>query len=66
VILGISEGPQNTSFTALAQSQKALAGVILKDPDVASLSSFIGIDGTNSTRTAGGFRSPEATRCAHG
>jgi multidrug efflux pump len=53
VILGISEGPQNTSFTALAKSQEALAGVILKDPDVASLSSFIGIDGTNSTPNSG-------------
>jgi multidrug efflux pump len=53
VILGISEGPQNVSFTALAQSQQALAGVILKDPDVASLSSFIGIDGTNATPNSG-------------
>src|SRR5207249_10972796 len=53
VILGISEGPQNTSFTGLAQSQQALAGVILKDPDVASLSSFIGIDGTNATPNSG-------------
>src|SRR6476660_9568755 len=53
VILGISEGPQNTSFTALERSQQALAAVILKDPDVASLSSFIGIDGTNSTPNSG-------------
>ena len=53
VILGISEGPQNVSFTALAQSQQALAAVILKDPDVASLSSFIGIDGTNATPNSG-------------
>jgi multidrug efflux pump len=53
VILGISEGPQNTSFTALAQSQQALARVILKDSDVASLSSFIGIDGTNATPNSG-------------
>src|ERR1700720_300471 len=53
VILGISEGPQNTSFTALAKSQQALAAVILKDQDVASLSSFIGIDGTNSTPNSG-------------
>ena len=53
VILGISEGPQNTSFTSLAHSQQALASVILKDPDVASLSSFIGIDGTNSTPNSG-------------
>src|SRR5438067_3248995 len=53
VILGISEGPQNVSFSALAQNQQALAGVILKDPDVASLSSFIGIDGTNLTLNSG-------------
>jgi len=53
VILGISEGPQNTSFTALAQSQQSLASVILKDPDVASLSSVIGIDGTHATPNSG-------------
>ncbi|MGH9547032.1 MAG: multidrug efflux RND transporter permease subunit [Terriglobales bacterium] len=53
VILGISEGPQNVSFPALAKSQQALAQVILKDPDVESLSSFIGIDGTNSTPNSG-------------
>ena len=53
VILGISEGPQNTSFGALAKSQQALAQVILKDPDVLSLSSFIGIDGINSTPNSG-------------
>ncbi len=53
VILGISEGPQNTSFPALAKSQQALAQVILKDPDVQSLSSFIGIDGTNTTPNSG-------------
>ena len=53
VILGISEGPQNVSFPALAKSQQALAKVILKDPDVESLSSFIGIDGTNSTPNSG-------------
>ncbi len=53
VILGISEGPQNSSFTALAKNQQALAQVILKDPDVQSLSSFIGIDGTNTTPNSG-------------
>jgi multidrug efflux pump len=53
VILGVSEGPQNVSFTALAKSQQALAQVILRDPDVQSLSSFIGIDGTNSTPNSG-------------
>ena len=53
VILGISEGAQNISFAAMAQRQQELAKVILKDPDVESLSSFIGIDGTNTTLNSG-------------
>ncbi|HJT71270.1 MAG TPA: multidrug efflux RND transporter permease subunit [Terriglobales bacterium] len=53
VILGISEAPQNISFAAMSQRQQQLARVILKDPDVASLSSFIGIDGTNLTMNSG-------------
>jgi multidrug efflux pump len=53
VILGISEAPQNVSFEAMSQRQQQLAHVILKDPDVLSLSSFIGIDGTNLTMNSG-------------
>jgi multidrug efflux pump len=53
VILGISEAPEATSFTALAERQQALAGVILRDPDVVSLSSFIGVDGVNMTPNSG-------------
>jgi len=53
VIMGISEGPQNTSFAAMAERQQALAKVILQDPNVESLSSFIGIDGTNPTPNSG-------------
>jgi multidrug efflux pump len=53
VILGISEGPENVSFTSMAERQQKLAKVILQDPDVASLSSFIGIDGTNTTQNSG-------------
>ena len=53
VILGISEAPENISFPAMAQRQQALARVILKDPDVASLSSFIGVDGANTTPNSG-------------
>jgi multidrug efflux pump len=53
VILGVSEGPQNVSFAAMAQRQQALADVILKDPAVESLSSFIGVDGTNTTLNSG-------------
>ena len=53
VILGISEAPQNISFHAMSQRQQQLAQVILKDPDVDSLSSFIGVDGTNPTINSG-------------
>ena len=53
VILGISEAAQNVSFANMSQQQQKLAEVILQDPDVASLSSFIGIDGTNTTQNSG-------------
>jgi multidrug efflux pump len=53
VILGISEAPQTVSFTAMAERQQALAQVILQDSAVESLSSFIGIDGTNTTVNSG-------------
>ena len=53
VLLGITEAPQSISFAAMAERQQTLANIILKDPDVESLSSFIGIDGTNSTLNSG-------------
>jgi multidrug efflux pump len=53
IILGVSEGAQNISFAAMAQRQQSLAGVILKDTAVESISSFIGIDGTNATINSG-------------
>ncbi len=53
VILGISEAPQTVSFAAMAERQQALAKVILQDPAVESLSSFIGIDGVNTTVNSG-------------
>ena len=53
VILGISEAPQTISFAAMAERQQALAEVILQDPAVESLSSFIGVDGTNTTLNSG-------------
>jgi multidrug efflux pump len=53
VILGISEAPATLSFTSLAERQQALTKVILKDPDVVSLSSFIGIDGVNMLPNSG-------------
>jgi multidrug efflux pump len=53
VIQGISDAAQNISFTAMAERQQALAQVILKDPAVESLSSFIGVDGINATLNSG-------------
>ncbi|HUX63822.1 MdtB/MuxB family multidrug efflux RND transporter permease subunit [Sulfuricella sp.] len=53
VIQGITEAPQTASFAAMAERQQALAEVVLKDPAVESLSSFIGIDGTNATLNSG-------------
>jgi multidrug efflux pump len=53
VIQGISEAPQSISFPAMAARQQALAAVILQDPAVESLSSFIGVDGTNVTLDSG-------------
>ena len=53
VILGISEAPDYVSFESMAQRQQALAKVILQDPAVDSLSSFIGVDGTNVTPNEG-------------
>jgi multidrug efflux pump len=53
VIQGISAAPETISFSAMAQRQQALAQVILKDPAVESLSSFIGADGINTTLNSG-------------
>ncbi|HLI83151.1 MAG TPA: efflux RND transporter permease subunit [Bryobacteraceae bacterium] len=53
VIQGISEAAEDVSFDQMKQSQQALSKVILKDPAVESLSSFIGIDGTNTTLNSG-------------
>jgi multidrug efflux pump len=53
VILGVSEAPDSISFEAMSQRQQELARVILRDKDVESLSSFIGIDGTNTTPNSG-------------
>jgi multidrug efflux pump len=53
LIQGISEAPQSISFQAMAQRQQALAAVLLEDEDVASLSSFIGVDGNNATLNSG-------------
>ncbi len=53
VILGISEAPQSISFSSMATKQQELSSAILQDPAVESLSSFIGVDGTNPTLNSG-------------
>jgi len=53
IIQGISQASEDISFDAMAQRQQQLSAVILKDPAVESLSSFIGIDGTNTTLNSG-------------
>jgi multidrug efflux pump len=52
-IQGVSEADQTISFSAMSERQQALAAVILEDPAVESLSSFIGVDGTNTTLNDG-------------
>ena len=53
MIQGISEAPQSISFAAMSQRQQELSAVILQDPAVQSLSSYIGVDGDNATLNSG-------------
>jgi multidrug efflux pump len=55
LIQGVSEATESISYAGMADRQQALAAAILKDPDVVSLSSFIGIDGNNVTLNSGRF-----------
>jgi multidrug efflux pump len=55
LIQGVSDATESVSYAAMAERQQALAQAILKDPDVASLSSFIGVDGNNVTLNSGRF-----------
>ena len=55
LIQGVSDATGSVSYAAMAERQQALAAAILKDPDVASLSSFIGVDGNNVTLNSGRF-----------
>ena len=52
-IQAVTEAPQTISFSAMADRQQALGAKILEDPAVRSLSSFIGVDGTNATLNSG-------------
>lgn len=53
IIQGISDASQSVSFTTMATRQQAVAKVVLEDPAVANLSSYIGIDGVNNTLNSG-------------
>jgi multidrug efflux pump len=53
LIQAVTEGPQSISFEAMSERQRALADAILGDRDVESLSSFVGVDGTNPTLNSG-------------
>ncbi len=53
LIQGVSEASESVSYATMAERQQTLAAAILRDPDVASLSSFIGIDGNNVTLNSG-------------
>jgi multidrug efflux pump len=53
VIMGITDAPESISFAAMSERQREMAAAILKDKDVESLSSFIGVDGTNTTPNSG-------------
>ncbi|MGA3306387.1 MAG: MdtB/MuxB family multidrug efflux RND transporter permease subunit [Stellaceae bacterium] len=55
LVQGISQAAESVSYDAMAQRQQGLAAAILKDPNVVSLSSFIGVDGTNTTLNSGRF-----------
>jgi multidrug efflux pump len=55
ILQGTSEADPTISFQAMIERQQALADVILHDPDVESLSSFVGVDGTNTTINNGRF-----------
>jgi len=55
VIEGISVADNSVSYKAMVTRQRALADAILKDPDVTSLTSYVGIDGSNSTLNNGRF-----------
>jgi multidrug efflux pump len=55
LIAGVTQASQSTSYSAMVRRQSALAEKVLKDPDVVNLSSFVGVDGTNTTVSNGRF-----------
>lgn len=68
LVQGVTQAPASVSFAAMAQRQQAVAAALLKDPDVAGLSSFIGVDGQNPTLNSGRlliYLKPHGEREAH-
>ena len=55
LVQGITQAGPTVSFSEMSKRQEALAGALLRDPDVESLSSYIGVDGTNATLNSGRF-----------
>src|SRR5260221_3330269 len=55
LIQGVSEATQSISYAGIADRQQALGAAILRDPALATLSSFIGVDGSNVTLNSGRF-----------
>ncbi|MBU6468416.1 MAG: multidrug efflux RND transporter permease subunit [Betaproteobacteria bacterium] len=53
IIQGVTEAPQDVSFSNMQQRQRVAINILLKDPDVASLTSFVGVDGVNATLNTG-------------
>jgi multidrug efflux pump len=53
LVIGVTEAPQATSFAGLAERQQALVKALVADPAVQSISSFVGVDGTNVTPNSG-------------
>lgn len=65
LIQAISQGPQTVSFSSMAERQLQAAGLIMEDPDVEAVTSFIGIDGNNATLNTGSMQialKPVSTR----
>ncbi|AHV91789.1 MdtB/MuxB family multidrug efflux RND transporter permease subunit [Bordetella holmesii] len=66
LIQGITQAPQSISFAAMSQRQQQIADRIAQDPDVAAVSSFIGVDGSNATVNAGRMQIALKTQAERG
>jgi len=53
LIQAITQAPQTASFSSMSERQREVARIVMQDPDVSAVSSFIGVDGSNATLSAG-------------